>query len=75
MPTRPPRIPPTWGPARLIRLEAFVTPTDLTGTAPTQVESLLLDLGTQAATGSLTLTHPDGDEAVIWFREGRIYDS
>jgi hypothetical protein len=50
-----------------------VTATDLSGALPTQVEALLLEIATQEGTGSLTLTHVDGDEAVVWFREGCIY--
>ena len=42
-------------------------------TLPGPVETLLLDLATQDATGSLSITDPNGDDATVWMRDGRIY--
>lgn len=41
--------------------------------APTPIETLLLDLATQEATGSLTITDPNSDVATVWLRDGRLY--
>ena len=41
--------------------------------APTPIETLLLDLATQEATGSLTITDPHSDAATVWLRDGRLY--
>jgi hypothetical protein len=41
--------------------------------APTPIETLLLDLATQEATGSLTITDPHSDVATVWLRDGRLY--
>ena len=40
---------------------------------PTAVESLLLDLATQEATGSLMMVDPTDDRATVWLRDGRLY--
>ena len=40
---------------------------------PARVDSLLMELATQSATGCLTLTDRDGEHAVVWFRDGLVY--
>ena len=37
------------------------------------VESTLLDLSTQQATGSLVVKDIDGEEATVWLRDGSVY--
>jgi len=41
--------------------------------SPTALETLLLDLATQDATGSLTVTDLSNDMATMWLRDGRLY--
>ena len=40
---------------------------------PARVDSLLMELATQSATGCLTLTDRDGEHAVVWYRDGLVY--
>ena len=40
---------------------------------PARVDILLMELATQSATGCLTLTDRDGEQAVVWFRSGLVY--
>ncbi|HSN06051.1 MAG TPA: DUF4388 domain-containing protein, partial [Candidatus Angelobacter sp.] len=40
---------------------------------PVPVDSALLELATQRATGCLTLTEPEGEQATVWFRDGLVY--
>ena len=40
---------------------------------PARVDSLLMELATQSATGCLTLTDRDGEHAIVWFRDGLVY--
>lgn len=43
------------------------------GTLEAQVENMLLELATQEATGALTVSNPDGEQSIVWFRDGRVY--
>ncbi len=43
------------------------------GGFPARVDSLLLELASQEATGCLTLTEPEGEQSSVWFRDGLIY--
>jgi len=38
-----------------------------------RVDSLLLELASQEATGCLTITEPEGEQATVWFRDGDVY--
>ncbi|MGE3813492.1 MAG: DUF4388 domain-containing protein, partial [Candidatus Nanopelagicales bacterium] len=38
-----------------------------------RVDSLLLELASQEATGCLTLSDPTGEQATVWFRDGDVY--
>ena len=38
-----------------------------------RVDSVLLELASQRATGCLTLTEPEGDQSTVWFRDGQVY--
>ena len=38
-----------------------------------RVDSLLLELASQEATGCLTVTEPQGEQATVWFRDGDVY--
>ena len=40
---------------------------------PVRVDSVLLELASQRATGCLTLTEPEGDQSTVWFRDGQVY--
>ena len=40
---------------------------------PGRADSLLLELASQQATGCLTLSDPDGEQATVWFRDGLVY--
>jgi len=42
-------------------------------TAVSRAETLLVELAAQDATGCLTVVHPDGEEAKVWFRDGLVY--
>ena len=39
----------------------------------TKVERILLELAAEQATGALTVTDPDGEQSVVWFRDGLVY--
>jgi len=43
------------------------------GSFPARVDSVLLEMASQEATGCLTLTDPDGDHSSVWFRDGLVY--
>jgi hypothetical protein len=43
------------------------------GGFPGRADSLLLELASQQATGCLTLTDRDGEQATVWFRDGLVY--
>jgi len=43
------------------------------GGFPARVDSQLLELASQQATGCLTLTDPEGEQALVWFRDGDVY--
>ena len=40
---------------------------------PVHVDSVLLELASQRATGCLTLTEPEGEQSSVWFRDGLVY--
>ncbi|MBI1378742.1 MAG: hypothetical protein GC157_14875, partial [Frankiales bacterium] len=43
------------------------------GSFSARVDSLLLEMASQEATGCLTLTDPEDDHASVWFRDGLVY--
>ena len=38
-----------------------------------RVDSLLLELASQEATGCLIVTEPQGEQSTAWFRDGYVY--